>query len=89
MPRFEYKVVVGIAEPGRDGVPGYSFDVPKRPCNLEAVLNRLAAEGWEPWQLALPTSYCLMKDRPQETPVTLVFRRELGPAGSSVTGQES
>lgn len=76
MAQFRYKVVVGIAEPGNDGTPVYSLDVPERPRDLEAVVNRLAAEGWELWHLALPTTYVVLKDQPKDSPVTLVFRRE-------------
>lgn len=81
---FCYRVVVGTASADADGVPYYSFRVEEkqkslgepRPDSLEAVLNHLAAEGWEPYQFFLPTSYVVFRDKPQEAPVTLVFRRE-------------
>jgi hypothetical protein len=58
---FRYKAVVGVAEPLGDGSPSYVLRVAEkrqtldeeRPDTLEAMLNRLAAEGWEPWYLAL------------------------------------
>jgi hypothetical protein len=81
---LRYKVVVGVAEPLGDGSPSYVLRVAEkqqtldeeRPDTLDAVLNRLAAEGWEPWYLALPTSYVFLHDKPREAPVTLIFRRE-------------
>lgn len=81
---FRYKVVVGVADPRDDGSPDYSLRVAEkqktldeeRPDTLEAILNRLAAEGWEPWHLSLPTSYVFFHDKPREAPVTFIFRRE-------------
>ena len=74
---FRYKVVVGTADPRPDGSPSYDFrlnDDPRRK-SLESVLNQLAKEGWEPWHMALPISYTVFRDKPNETPVTLIFRR--------------
>lgn len=78
---FRYKVVVGVAEPLGDGSPSYVLRVAEkrqtldeeRPDTLEAVLNRLAAEGWEPWYLALPTSYVFFSRQTARGPRHLDF----------------
>ncbi|MDQ2798258.1 MAG: hypothetical protein M3Y13_01270 [Armatimonadota bacterium] len=73
---YQYKVIVGTSEPHADGAPNYFLNVAETPKTLEAVLNRLAAEGWEPWHFVLPASYMGVSERSRESPVTLVFRRE-------------
>ena len=79
---YQYKVVVGTSEPhAKDGAPDYFLDVKETPKTLEAVLNRLAADGWEPWHLVLPTAYPVVNERSREVPVTLIFRREEPPKG--------
>ena len=91
---YQYRVVVGTADPSGDGSPDYYLHVAKRqksldeprPDSLEAVLNQMAADGWEPWQFALPTVYPIVGDRAREAPVTLIFRRE-GMAEDGPEGQ--
>ncbi len=79
---YQYKVIVGTSEPHKaDGAPYYFLDVEETPKILEAVINRLTAEGWEPWHFVLPTAYTVVNERSQEAPVTPIFRRETPPEG--------
>ena len=73
---FVYKVVVGTIDQAGYGFPRYTLDVEEPSKSLESVLNCNAQAGWELWHLSLPTSYQVIRDKSEEAPVTLIFRRE-------------
>jgi len=76
---YEYKVLTGIAAPELDGIPKYIFQVngnKKKQEDLSSVINRMARNGWEPWHLALPTTYPVYRNYIRNAPVTIIFRRK-------------
>jgi hypothetical protein len=74
---FEYKCIVGSASPHPiDGSPEYNFYFNQKTMRIDDTLNEMSKDNWEPIHFALPTVYPVFRDRPNDAPATIIFRRE-------------